>query len=366
MLLENHILRISLSFPILEIDFAIIRLLNELPAHKQRGRRIDSEFHDLVVCLSDIILDSLHLQFDGLSVSAKIAASGPKLFFLSFQCSNEMISLPFKIMQVLLSFCQSLVKSSDLCFYIFVRNIIIALGECFNCFCFSSDDLINMPDRALNRRNADCGFDGCFDLLKRGVICQLGDLLIIEEEETSNTKGENFFDIIVPVTAKIAVFSTILFNKNLGFDFSVPYRPTSLNTVLFVFVKGQGNGHKGHIVCGVLVDMIQEKLFVGISFFLNISNGLLAVEGQQDGIVKGRFAASVQTADQGDISVTNLIGQAHLMGTLVDAEIMQFNSGKIHTSTPQSTRSSGSNSSIMPARRLSRASAICSASSSSR
>jgi len=64
--------------------------------------------------------------------------------------------------------------------------------------------------------------------------------------------------------------------------------------------------------------------------------------------MKCGLASAVQTANQCNVSVANLVCETHLVSALVYTEIMKFNLSKIHVHSPQSTKSSGLASSVMP------------------
>ena len=77
------------------------------------------------------------------------------------------------------------------------------------------------------------------------------------------------------------------------------------------------------------------------------------------------FTSAVQPANKCDVTIADLIGKTHLVSALVYTEIMKFNFSKIHVHSPQSTRSSGFASSVMPEILRARVEAILSASASS-
>ena len=94
--------------------------------------------------------------------------------------------------------------------------------------------------------------------------------------------------------------------------------------------------------------MVKQKLVIGTSLFLYVLQRLFAIKGNQNGVVESGFTSTVQTTNQCDISVSDLVGKRHFVSALVYTEIMKFNFSKIHAHSPQSTKSSGLASSVIP------------------
>ena len=111
-------------------------------------------------------------------------------------------------------------------------------------------------------------------------------------------------------------------------------RPAALYPQMCSVIKNKRNGNVCFAVGGILVDVVKKQPVIGAGSFVNLFLSLLAIECDQDGVVKGGFSASVQPPHKRDIPLADFVYKAHFVSAFVDTKIMKFNFSKIHTPSP--------------------------------
>ena len=116
----------------------------------------------------------------------------------------------------------------------------------------------------------------------------------------------------------------------------------------------------------LLIDAVQSSKFIPKERSEQMVSKIVALAGQHKAEeLKRNASVEGRTKSENRQDLLIVDGKTHLVSALVYTEIMKFNFSKIHVHSPQSTRSSGLASSVMPEILRARVEAMLSASSSS-